>query len=248
VNCKFRLFPNAPSLCFVCSFSISFIVFACSDANNPNKSKRHSIILVPRSTPGITVTRALNVFGYDDAPQGHCEVVFKDVRVPVESVVLGEGRGFEVMQGRMGPGRLHHCMRAIGCAERGLEYMIARVHQRQAQGKMLSEQGVIQDWIAKSRIEIDAGRLLVCNAADMIDRGDSKSALVELAICKIMVPNMACAVLDRAMQAHGAGGLCQDFPLAKIWAYLRTTRIADGPDEAHAAQLARIENKRHKEL
>lgn len=190
----------------------------------------------------------MTVFGYDDAPQGHCEVVFKDVRVPVSGVILGEGRGFEVMQGRMGPGRLHHCMRAIGCAERGLEYMIARVHQRTAQGKLLAEQGVIQDWIAKSRIDIDAGRLLVCNAADMLDRGDAKSAMVELAICKIMVPNMACAVLDRAMQAHGAGGLCQDFPLAKIWAYLRTTRLADGPDEAHAAQLARIENRRHTQL
>jgi acyl-CoA dehydrogenase len=210
--------------------------------------KRHSIILVPTDTPGITVKRALTVFGFDDAPQGHCEVLFKNVRVPQQNIILAEGRGFEVMQGRMGPGRLHHCMRAIGCAERGLEYMIARVHQRQAQGKLLSEQGVIQDWIAKSRIDIDAGRLLVCNAADMLDRGDAKSAMVELAICKIMVPTMACNVLDRAMQAHGAGGLCQDFPLAKMWAYLRTTRLADGPDEAHAAQLARIENKRHPKL
>jgi acyl-CoA dehydrogenase len=224
------------------------IVFACSDASNLDKLQRHSIILVPTSTPGITIKRALTVFGYDDAPQGHCEVIFKDVRVPASNVVLGEGRGFEVMQGRMGPGRLHHCMRAIGCAERGLEYMIARVNQRHAQGKMLSEQGVIQDWIAKSRIDIDAGRLLVCNAADMLDRGDAKSAMVELAICKIMVPSMAGVVLDRAMQAHGAGGLCQDFPLAKIWAYLRTTRLADGPDEAHTAQLARIENKRYRDL
>jgi acyl-CoA dehydrogenase len=227
---------------------LRFIVFACSDANNPDKLKRHSIILVPTQTPGITVKRALTVFGFDDAPQGHCEVLFKNVRVPKENIILAEGRGFEVMQGRMGPGRLHHCMRAIGCAERGLEYMIARVHQRHAQGKLLAEQGVIQDWIAKSRIDIDAGRLVVCNAADMLDRGDAKSAMVELAICKIMVPTMACNVLDRAMQAHGAGGLCQDFPLAKIWAYLRTTRLADGPDEAHAAQLARIENKRHPKL
>ncbi|KAF2100355.1 acyl-CoA dehydrogenase NM domain-like protein [Rhizodiscina lignyota] len=224
------------------------IVFCRSDAQNPNPLKRHSIVLVPRDSPGITVKRALTVFGYDDAPQGHCEVIFKNVRVPTSNIVLGEGRGFEVMQGRMGPGRLHHCMRAIGCAERGLEYMIARTHQRSAQGKKLAEQGVIQDWVAKSRIEIDAGRLLVCNAADMIDRGNTKSAMVELAICKIYVPQMACNVLDRAMQAHGGGGLCQDFPLAKTWAYLRTTRLADGPDEAHAAQLARIENKRHKEL
>jgi len=226
----------------------SFIVFASSDAENPDKLKRHSIILVPTDIPGITIKRALTVFGFDDAPQGHCEVLFNNVRVPTSNVLVGPGKGFEVMQNRMGPGRLHHCMRAIGCAERGLEYLIARVHQRHAQGKMLAEQGVIQDWIAKSRIEIDAGRLLVCNAADMMDRGDAKSAIVELAICKIMVPNMACAVLDRAMQAHGAGGLCQDFPLAKMWAYLRTTRLADGPDEAHAAQLARIENKRHPEL
>jgi acyl-CoA dehydrogenase len=187
------------------------------------------------------------VFGFDDAPQGHCEVLFNNVRVPGSNVILGEGRGFEVMQGRMGPGRLHHCMRAVGCAERGLEYMIARVHQRTAQGKLLADQGVIQDWIAKSRIEIDSARLIVCNAADMLDRGDAKSAMVELAICKIMVPNVALAVLDRAMQAHGAGGLCSDFPLAKTWAYLRTTRLADGPDEAHAAQLARMENKKHKE-
>lgn len=196
----------------------------------------------------FTVKRALSVFGYDDAPLGHCEVIFKNVRVPASNVVLGEGRGFKVMQGRIGPGRLHHTMRAIGCAERGLEYMIARVHQRTAQGVLLADQGVIKDWITKSRIDIDAGRLLVCNAADMLDRGEAKEAIVELAICKIMVPNMACAVLDRAMQAHGAGGLRQDFPLAKIWAYLRTTRIADGPDEAHAAQLARIESKRYTEL
>ncbi|KIW06218.1 uncharacterized protein PV09_02694 [Verruconis gallopava] len=222
-----------------------FVVFACSDPSNPNKSKRHSIILVPSDTPGIVVKRALNVFGFDDAPQGHCEVLFENVRVPASNIILGEGRGFEVMQGRMGPGRLHHCMRAVGCAERGLEYMIARVHQRTAQGKLLAEQGVIQDWIAKSRIEIDAARLVVCNAADMLDRGEAKDAIVELAICKIMVPNVALAVLDRAMQAHGAGGLCNDFPLAKMWAYLRTTRLADGPDEAHAAQLAKIENKKH---
>ena len=168
----------------------------------------------------------MTVFGYDDAPQGHYEVLFNNVRVPGSNVILGEGRGFEVMQGRMGPGRLHHCMRAVGCAERGLEYMIARVHQRTAQGKLLADQGVIQDWIAKSRIEIDSARLIVCNAADMLDRGDAKSAIVELAICKIMVPNVALAVLDRAMQAHGAGGLCSDFPLAKTWAYLRTTRLA----------------------
>lgn len=191
---------------------------------------------------------ALTVFGYDEAPQGHCEVIFNNVRVPATNIILGEGRGFEVMQGRMGPGRLHHCMRAIGCAERGLEYMIVRTNQRSVQGKTLSELGAIQDWIAKSRIEIDAGRLLVCNAADMLDRGDAKSAMVELAICKIYVPSMACNVLDRAMQAYGGGGLCQDFPLAKMWAYVRTTRLADGPEEAHAAQLARIENKRHREL
>lgn len=233
---------------FIPNYSLRLIVFACSDAKNTDKLKRHSIILVPMNTPGITVKRALSVFGYDDAPLGHCEVIFKNVRVPAGNVVLGEGRGFEVMQGRMGPGRLHHAMRAIGCAERGLEYMIARVHQRTAQGVLLADQGVIKDWIAKSRIEIDAGRLVVCNAADMLDRGEAKEAIVELAICKIMVPNLACAVLDRAMQAHGAGGLCQDFPLAKMWAYLRTTRIADGPDEAHAAQLARIENKRYTEL
>jgi acyl-CoA dehydrogenase len=201
-----------------------FIVFACSDRYNANASRRHSIILVPADTPGLTVKRALTVFGYDDAPQGHCELQFQNVRVPISNIVLGEGRGFEVMQSRMGPGRLHHCMRAIGCAEQGLEYMIARVHQRRVQEKLLADHGVIEDWIAKSRIEIDAGRLLVLNAADMLDRGDAKSAMVELAICKVFVPTMACTVLDRAMQAHGGGGLSQDFPLAKTWAYLRTTR------------------------
>ncbi|KAF2432145.1 acyl-CoA dehydrogenase NM domain-like protein [Tothia fuscella] len=225
-----------------------YIVFCKSKANNPDRNKQHSIVLVPANTPGITVTRPLKVYGFDDAPHGHCEVIFKNVRVPTSNIILGEGRGFEVMQGRMGPGRIHHCMRAIGCAERGLEYMIARVNQRTTFGKLLSEQGVILDWIAKSRMEIDASRLMVLNAADMIDRYNASTARLEIAMVKVIVPNMASTVLDRAIQAHGGGGISQDFPLARIWSYLRTTRLADGPDEVHIMQVGKTENKSNKAI
>lgn len=165
-------------------------------------------------------------------------------------MVLGEGRGFEIIQGRLGPGRIHHCMRSIGCAERGLSYMIARVNDpaRKTFGKSLSQHGTILEWIAKSRIEIDAGRLLVLQAADKIDRSDAKGAMGMIAQAKVFVPNMALRVLDRAIQAHGAAGISQDFPLAKMWAHQRTLRIADGPDEVHLNQLGRTENKRHTEM
>ncbi|ETI27242.1 hypothetical protein G647_09925 [Cladophialophora carrionii CBS 160.54] len=225
-----------------------YIIFARSNPNDPNPTKRHSIILVDSKTPGIEVIRPLRVFGFDDAPTGHCEVHFNHVRVPASNIILGEGQGFEIMQGRMGPGRIHHCMRAIGCAERGLEYLIARANKRMAHEAPLANKGVVADWIARSRIEIDAARLLVLNAADKIDSGNAKDAMSEIAMAKIYVPNVALAVLDRAIQTHGAAGLCQDFPLARIWTYLRTVRIADGPDEAHAAQLARTENKRHRNM
>lgn len=229
------------------------VYIVCCKSEKPISSdpfKQQSIVLVPAGTPGVTVLRSLSVFGYDDAPHGHAEVNFKDVRVPKSALVLGEGRGFEIMQGRLGPGRIHHCMRSIGSAERALDYLIARVNdpQRQTFGKLISEHGTIREWIARSRIDIDQSRLLVLNAADKIDRVDAKGALKEIGMCKIIVPDMALRVVDRAIQAHGAGGVCQDFPLARKWASLRTLRIADGPDEVHIAQLGRNENKRAAEV
>ncbi|KAF8253615.1 acyl-CoA dehydrogenase NM domain-like protein [Wilcoxina mikolae CBS 423.85] len=227
-----------------------YLVMGKTDATNPNPYKQQSVILVPHDTPGITVERALSVFGYDDAPHGHCEVNFKNVRVPASNILLGEGRGFEIIQGRLGPGRIHHCMRSIGAASVALELLLLRVNDpaRHTFGKSLSEHGTILDWIARSRIEIDAGRLLVLNAADKIDRTDAKGAMKDIAMAKIYVPSMALGVIDRAIQAHGAAGICQDFPLARMWASMRTLRIADGPDEVHMNQLGRIESKRVKEL
>ncbi|KAI5802914.1 acyl-CoA dehydrogenase/oxidase [Pyronema domesticum] len=227
-----------------------YLVMGKTDAANPNPYKQQSVVLVPHNTPGITVERALSVFGYDDAPHGHCEVSFKNVRVPVSNILLGEGRGFEIIQGRLGPGRIHHCMRSIGVASVALELMLLRVNDpnRQTFGKPLSQHGTILEWIAKSRLEIDAGRLLVLNAADQIDRSDAKGALKNIAMAKIYVPSMALTVIDRAIQAHGAAGICQDFPLARMWASMRTLRLADGPDEVHMNQLGRLESKKVKEL
>jgi acyl-CoA dehydrogenase len=256
-----------------------FIVMGKTDPTNPDRFKQQSMMLVPSDTPGITVHRMLSVYGYDDAPHGHGHVTFKDVRVPLDALILGEGRGNEIMQGRLGPGRIHHCMRAIGAAEVALEWMIHRMHDERKVpfGKPLREHGVLIDWVAKARMDIDACRLVVLNASIKIDQRDAKFALKEIAeVCinsltqhtqpqlqlvwkgifqtdpprpslypkefltptdsfflqaKVMVPNMALDVIDKAVQVHGAMGVCQDTPLANMWAHLRTLRIADGPDE-----------------
>ena len=226
-----------------------YITMARSSPNNPHKYKRQSVILVPADIPGITIERMLSVYGYDDAPHGHGQITFKDCKVPVENMVLGEGRGFEIMQGRLGPGRIHNAMRAIGAAERALEWMIARINNEQKKtfGQPLSSHGVIIEWIARSRLEIDAARFIVLNAAIKIDSGDAKVALKEIAEAKILTPNMALAVIDRAVQAHGAMGVCQDTPLANMWAHWRTVRIADGPDEVHLQQMGKRENRSRRE-
>lgn len=210
-----------------------------------DKYKRQSMVLVPSDTKGIVCHRMLSVYGYDDAPHGHGHITFTNVRVPASSLVLGHGRGNEIMQGRLGPGRIHHSMRSIGAAEIALEWMIARLNDERKVpfGKPLREHGVLIEWVARSRMEIDAARLVVLNASIKIDNGDAKAALVEIAESKILTPNMALAVIDRAVQAHGAMGVCQDTPLASSWAHLRTLRIADGPDEVHLNQLGRRENR-----
>lgn len=220
-----------------------------TDPTNPDPYRQQSVILVPAGLPGITVHRMLTVYGYDDAPHGHGHITFSNVRVPVSNIVLGEGRGFEIIQGRLGPGRIHHAMRTIGAAEKALEWLIARVNddRKKTFGKPLSAHGVILEWIAKSRIEIDAARLIVLNAAVKIDQGDAKSALKEIAQAKVLVPQTALTVIDRAVQAYGAAGVCQDTPLANLWAMIRTLRIADGPDEVHLQQLGRRENKARQE-
>ncbi|KAF8455136.1 acyl-CoA dehydrogenase/oxidase [Terfezia claveryi] len=227
-----------------------YLVMGKTDPKNPNPYKQQSVIVVPTGNPGVTVQRALSVYGYDDAPHGHCELIFKNCRVPASNIILGPGRGFEIIQGRLGPGRIHHCMRSIGVAEKALEYLIARINDpdRSTFGAPLSSHGVILEWVARSRIEIDAARFLVLNAADMIDKTDAKGAMKQIAMAKISVPSMALTVIDRAVQAHGAAGVCQDFPLAKMWAHMRTLRIADGPDEVHLNQLGRRENQRVKEI
>ena len=216
-----------------------------TDPNNPDRYKQQSMIVVPMETDGIKVLRHLPVFGFDDAPHGHAEVLFENVRVPASNILLGEGRGFEIAQGRLGPGRIHHCMRLTGLAERALEAMCKRTKSRVAFGKPVSEQTVTQERIAESRIMIDQCRLLTLFAAHKMDVHGNKEARKEIAMIKVAAPNMACKITDWAIQAHGGGGVTTDFGLAKMYAGARLLRLADGPDEVHRNQIARLELKRH---
>ncbi len=224
-----------------------YIVMGKTDLDAPRHSQQ-SMILVPSDTPGVKVIRPLNVFGYDDAPHGHCEMWFENVRVPASNVLLGEGRGFEIAQGRLGPGRIHHCMRCIGLAERALELMCKRLSSRVAFGAAISTQSVWHERIADARCRIDAARLLTLKAAYMMDTVGNKGAKAEIAMIKVVAPNLACDILDWAIQAHGGGGMCDDFPLAYSYTAARTLRLADGPDEVHRNAIAKLEIARHSEI
>jgi len=223
-----------------------FIVMGKSDPN-ADRHRQQSQILVPRDTPGINIKRGMHVFGYTDGTHGgHAEIEFTDVRVPAANIIAGEGMGFAIAQARLGPGRIHHCMRQIGAAERALELMCRRVTDRVAWGKPLAEQGVIQDWIAESRVRIEAARLLVLKTAWLMDTVGNKGAHTEIQAIKILVPQMTEWIMDKAIQAHGAGGVSQDFPLAALWAHARTLRLADGPDEVHKRSMAVRELKKYR--
>ena len=224
-----------------------FIVMGKTDPNAARHAQQ-SMILVPSNTPGITIVRPLPVFGYDDAPHGHCEIVFDKVHVPAANLLLGEGRGFEIAQGRLGPGRIHHCMRAIGVAERALELMCKRLGSRVAFGKKISDQSIWRERIAESRIRIDSARLLTLKAASMMDTVGNKHAAAEIAMIKVLAPNVAQDVLDWAIQAHGAAGVSDEFPLAYQWAGNRTLRLADGPDEVHRNAIAKLELAKYMQL
>ena len=222
-----------------------FICMGKTDPDSANTYRQQSMILVPRDTPGVKILRSLPVFGYDDAPHGHGEIVFDNVRVPASNILLGEGRGFEIAQGRLGPGRIHHCMRLIGQAEMALEKMCQRAQERHPFGKPLADQGVTRERIAESRILIDQARLLVLSAADKMDKVGNRDARKEIGMIKVAAPNMACQVIDWAIQMHGAAGICNDFGLAYAYANARTLRLADGPDEVHRDQIARLEMKQY---
>ena len=221
------------------------IIFMGKSNEDAPRHKQQSMILVPMNAEGVRVRRMTNVFGYTDAPHGHAELEFNNVRAPAANILLGEGRGFEIAQGRLGPGRIHHCMRLIGLAERALELMCRRVRERVAFGRPLAEQGAIRQGIAESRIEIEQARLLVLKAAWMMDTVGNREAAREIAMIKVIAPEMASRVIDRAIQAHGGAGVSDDFPLAYAWAMARALRIADGPDEVHREQIARLEFSAH---
>jgi acyl-CoA dehydrogenase len=221
-----------------------FIFMGKTDPEAPRHSQQ-SMILVPADAPGVKVLRALTVMGYDDAPHGHMEVDFANVRVPASNILLGEGRGFEIAQGRLGPGRIHHCMRTIGLAERSLELMCKRASSRVAFGKPIAQQTVTQERIAEARCMIEQARLLTLKAAWMMDTAGNKAAKAEIAMIKVVAPNMAGQVIDWAMQVHGGAGMCQDFPLAFYYTHVRTLRFADGPDEVHRNAIAKMELGRH---